>query len=74
MGEDDIIRILPGWVSLCAELAQELLTSPVRLIGCDHICYLMGRGLSCGAVHGFKPGEVLKLLGEFCAQSLALSG
>ena len=75
MGEDDIIHIPPGLVGLCAELLQEFLAVPVQLIGCDctegsiaghvpHIDCLVGCGLGHRTVQGFKPGEVLKLLGE----------
>ena len=85
MGEDDSIHILPGLVSLCAELAQGFLTVTVHLTG--YVCAegsiaghapcidcLMDHGLGHNMVHGFKPGEVLKLLGKFCAQSLPLCG
>ena len=79
MGEDDIICILPGLVSLCMELVQCYLMILVHLTGCvcaegsiaghaPHIDCFMGHG----AVHGFKPREVLKLLSKFCIQSLAL--
>ena len=85
MGEDDIVCILPGVVSLCTELVYGFLMVPVCLTGCvcaegsiaghvTHVDCLVDCGLDCSAVHGFKPGEVLKLLGELCAQSLGFGG